>query len=208
MLAERLRTYAEEQPFVLALPRGGVPVAAEIAQSLGAPLDVWIVRKVGLPRQPELGVGAVAEGGHVCVNSSVLSHLRLTETELAPLFESERREVEARVRKLRGGQPPPNLRGRTVIMVDDGIATGGTALAAIRAVRAQRPKQIILAVPVAGPDAVSLLRREVDRVVYLRAPEVLYAIGTWYRDFSQVSDEEVLRILDEARGNAQEPDFA
>jgi predicted phosphoribosyltransferase len=207
-LAEAVRPHVHEgeQPIVLALPRGGVPVGQEVANRLKAPLDVWIVRKVGVPWQPELGVGgAVAEGGYVCLNASLLRHLHLTETEFIPLVESTRREVEERKRTLRSGRPSPDLRGRTVIVVDDGIATGSVALAAVRSIRRQSPKGIILAVPVAGVDDLATLKGEVDRIVCLLAPEELFAVGTWYGDFGQVSDEAVLGILERAARQVGEP---
>jgi putative phosphoribosyl transferase len=201
-LADILRSQirAEDQPLVLALPRGGVPVGAALARSIGAPLDVWVVRKVGVPWQPELEVGgAVAEGGYVYLNATFLRHTHLTETEIAPLVDGKRREIEERKHLFRGDQSPPELRDRTVIVVDEGMATGSTVLAAIRSIRVHQPRQIIVAVPVAGPDAMSSIRNEADRIVCLLCPDDLYAIGTWYRDFAQVSDEAVLRILERAR---------
>lgn len=198
-LAAALQAYGSERPIVLALPRGGVPVAYEIARALGAPLDVWLVRKVGVPWHPELGVGAVAEGGLVHLNREILECVDLSEAELSDVIESKRREVAERVLKFRGERPRPTLRDRCVILVDDGIATGGTAIAAIRSIRAHHPKHIVLAVPVAGPDAVRATAREVDRVVCLMTPDDLYAIGAWYKDFTQVSDDEVVRLLERAR---------
>lgn len=198
-LAAALRPYAEERPIVLALPRGGVPVGREIARALSAPLDVWVVRKIGVPWHPELGVGAVAEGGEVYLSRHIFDRVGLTDDELADLSEAKRGEVAARVRKFRGDRRPPDLRHRTVILVDDGIATGGTVHAAIRSIRARGPKQIILAVPVAAPDTLAELDPEVERVVCLVNPADLYAIGLWYEDFTQVSDDEVVRLLDLTR---------
>jgi putative phosphoribosyl transferase len=198
-LAEALASYRTERPIILALPRGGVPVGYEIARALAAPLDVWVVRKVGVPFRPELGMGAVSEGGEVYLSRDIVDYAGLSEEELAQACERKLREVEERVRIFRGGGPAPALRDRTVIIVDDGIATGGTTRAAIRAVRAQQPSKVILAVPVASPDVVQALSQEVDRVVCLLTPEDLYAIGMWYDDFTQVSDEAVVALLQRAR---------
>jgi putative phosphoribosyl transferase len=198
-LAAELRSYATEHPIVLALPRGGVPVGYEIARALRAPLDVWVVRKVGVPWHPELGVGAVAEGGYVHLNQDILVHIGLSKDELAEAIESKQREVDERARRFRGDHPRPVIRDRTVILVDDGIATGGTVRAAIHSIRAQAPKAIVLAVPVAAPQTVRVIEPEVDRVVCLKAPADLYAIGLWYVDFTQVSDDEVLHFLELAR---------
>jgi putative phosphoribosyl transferase len=203
-LGAELGAFAAEHPIVLALPRGGVPVGYEIARALQAPLDVWVVRKVGVPWHPELGVGAVAEGGHVYLNQEILRHIGLSEGELAKIVSSKQREVEERVRRFRGDHPPPIVRDRTIIVVDDGIATGGTVRAAIRSIRAQNPKTIVLAVPVAAPDTIRALEPEVDRVVCLRMPENLYAIGLWYVDFTQVTDGEVVRLLERARDEQKE----
>jgi putative phosphoribosyl transferase len=198
-LGSALRRYAAEAPIVLALPRGGVPVGYEVACALGAPLDVWVVRKVGVPWHEELGAGAVAEGGYVHISPKVVSAARLSQEELDAMIETKRAEVEARVRRFRGQRPAPVLRDRTVIVVDDGIATGGTVRAALRAVKAAGPKKVVLAVPVASADIVESLANEVDRVVCLLTPADLYAIGLWYEDFGQVSDHEVVELLRRAR---------
>jgi putative phosphoribosyl transferase len=198
-LAERLASYAAEHPIVLALPRGGVTVGYEVARALSAPLDVWVVRKVGVPWQEELGVGAVAEPEYLYLSDSMLRETGLSEARLADVIASKRREVAARVQKFRGGRPRPALRDRTVIVVDDGIATGGTIRAAVRSMRTEQPKQIVLAVPVAPPEEVRALETEVDRVIALLTPDNLIAIGYWYDDFTQVSDDEVVRLLDLAR---------
>lgn len=207
-LAAELGSYALQRPIVLGLPRGGVPVAYEIARALGAPLDVWVVRKVGVPWHPELGVGAVAEGGYVYLSSDVLAHVRLDEDELIELTERKREEVAERVRRFRGGQQRPELRDRSVILVDDGIATGGTVRAAIQSIRVQAPAQLILAVPVAAPSTLRALEREVDEAVCLLTPANLYAIGIWYEDFTQVSDVEVIRLLQRARPEQPRPEGA
>lgn len=199
-LAMKLAEYAGQQPIVLALPRGGVPVGYEVAQALRAPLDVWVVRKVGVPWHPELGVGAVCEGGYLYLSPRILEEVRLSKEDLSGVIERERAQVEQRVRKFRGTRPRPELRGRTVILVDDGIATGGTVRVAIRALRAEEPKKLVLAVPVAAADTLETLATEVDHVVSLLTPRDLYAIGLWYEDFQQVSDDEVVRLLERARG--------
>ena len=204
-LALELRDLAKEHPLVLALPRGGVPVAVEVARALGAQLDVWVVRKIGVPWQPELGIGAIAEGGAVFISRELIEPVGLTGLELATVTESKRKELAERVRKFRGDHPRPAVQGRTVILVDDGIATGGTVHAALLAIREQAPKKVILAVPVAAPETLSELGREVDRVVCLMTPTHLRAIGLWYEDFTQVLDTEVVRALELARKETPVP---
>jgi putative phosphoribosyl transferase len=198
-LAAELRDFAKERPLVLALPRGGVTVAFEVARALGAQLDVWVVRKIGVPWQPELGVGAVAEGGVVYISRELVEQVGLSGLDLANATETKRKELAERVRRFRGDRPRPSVQGRTVILVDDGIATGGTVHAAITAIRSEGPKKLILAVPVAAPEALSELGRDVDRVVCLLTPSNLRAIGLWYEDFTQVLDSEVVRALELAR---------
>lgn len=198
-LGAALAPYASDSPIVLALPRGGVPVGYEIARELQAPLEVWIVRKIGVPWHPELGVGAVSEDGHVYLAREILEHVGLSEDELARAIEEKHAEIADRVRLYRGGRPRPSLRDRTVILVDDGIATGGTVLAVVRAIREERPRELVLAVPVVQRDSVTLLAQEVDRVVSLVAPGYLRAIGSWYEDFAQLTDEEVVNLLESAR---------
>jgi putative phosphoribosyl transferase len=198
-LAVQLRQYANERPIIVALPRGGVPVAHEIALALGAELDIWVVRKLGVPWQRELGVGAVAEGGYMHLAADVLGRVGMSEDDLDRVVARERSELERRIRRFRGQRPRPELRQRSVILVDDGIATGGTVRAAIRAIRAEHPQRLVLAVPVAAADVLDELAPEVDRVVALLVPELLSAIGHWYEDFTQVSDEEVVGLLEHAR---------
>lgn len=198
-LARALERFADERPIVLALPRGGVPVAYEVALALNAPLDVCVVRKVGVPWQPELGMGAVAEGGYVELSAEVLVAAAIPRQEALEHVELKQREVEERVRRFRRGQPPLNVRGRSVILVDDGVATGGSVRVAIRAVRARQPRRLVLAVPVAAARALEELQQEADEVVSLAAPTHMSAVGLWYRDFQQVSDEEVVRLLEAAR---------
>lgn len=198
-LAAALMEYSHANPIVLALPRGGVPVGYQVARALRAPLDVWVVRKISAPWQPEFGLGAVAEGGFVYLAHDVLAEMGVRQEDLAATIDEKRREVAERVLKFRGSNLSPDLRGRTVILVDDGIATGGTTRAALASIRAQGPEQLVLAVPVAPPETIEALGKEVDRFVCLLAPKSLRAIGLWYDDFDQVPDSEVIALLDRAR---------
>lgn len=184
------------EPVVLALPRGGVPVGLEIARALRAPLDVLIVRKLGHPRQPELAVGAIASGGVRVMNAEVALEAPVSEADLDAVVRRETRELERRERAYRGERPPIDVRGRTVILADDGVATGSSMLAAIRALRLSEPVSIVVAVPVAPQDTVTRLEREADEVVCLASPEPLYAISVWYQSFPQVDDVQVRDILD------------
>jgi putative phosphoribosyl transferase len=199
LLAERLREYIDEAPVVLALPRGGVAVGYEVARALDVPLEVMMVRKLGVPWHPELGMGALAEGGAVYLNQDVLASADLDAEELRAVVTQEALELERRVQRYRAGQPLPSLEGRTVVLVDDGLATGGTARAAVRALRGFGARRIILAVPVAASQTAEQLRQEVDALVCVEEPDNLWAIGSWYEDFHQMSDEEVLVLLDQAR---------
>jgi putative phosphoribosyl transferase len=194
-LAERLSGLRASSPLVLGLPRGGVPPAFEVAKALRAPLDILVVRKLGVPFQPELGMGAVGEGGVRVLNADVLRQAGVTETQLAQVEARERAEVEERARRLRGGRPAIPLQGRTVVIVDDGLATGGTARAAVRVVRERGAARVILAVPVAPPETVATLRRDADEVVAVETPEPFFAIGGWYSDFSPTSDQEVVELV-------------
>jgi putative phosphoribosyl transferase len=198
-LSHALREYARERPIIVALPRGGVPVGYEIARALGAPLDVCIVRKLGVPWYPELGLGAVAEGGQIEVSHEMTRSLSISDAELAALVAVKRREVEERARLYRHGAPQAEIAGRTVLVVDDGIATGGTVRAALRALRAREPGKIVLAAPVIPEETLQQLAASVDQVVCLLAPADLHSVGLWYRDFTQVSDEEVVGLLAAAR---------
>jgi len=194
-LAERLSGLRASSPLVLGLPRGGVPVAFEVANALGAPLDILVVRKLGVPYQPELGMGAVGEDGVRVLNADVFRQAGVTEAQLAQVEARERAEVAERATRLRGGRPAIPLQGRTVVIVDDGLATGGTARAAVRVARERGAARVILAVPVAPPETVGTLRRDADDVVAVETPEPFFAIGGWYSDFSPTSDDEVVELL-------------
>ena len=185
-------------PMVLALPRGGVAVALEVARDLAAPLDVLVTRKIGFPAQPELGVGALAEGGDPVYDEALLGELGIGQHELAPVVERERAEFARRVEVYRGGQPPPDVRGRAVILVDDGLATGVTARAALRALRAAGAARTVLAVPIGPPGSVAALAVETDDVVALALPRGFRAVGEWYLSFSQLTDADVLDLLNRA----------
>ncbi|HEY0799823.1 MAG TPA: phosphoribosyltransferase family protein, partial [Steroidobacteraceae bacterium] len=199
-LAERLRAYANRADvIVLALPRGGVPVAYEVARALRVQLDVFVVRKLGVPGYEELAMGAVATGG-VRVLNDVVKRLGIPDFIVDTVAAEERQELARRERLYRGGRPPPDVRGRTVILVDDGLATGATMLAAIQALRQQQPGRMVVAVPTASPDTCEQMRKEVDDVVCAMTPEPFHAVGQWYHDFSQTTDEEVRALL--ARHNS------
>ncbi|MFI6931722.1 phosphoribosyltransferase [Streptomyces sp. NPDC050287] len=198
-LAEQLRIRQEKgalpDPMVLALPRGGVAVAQEVARELDAPLDVLVVRKIGAPFQEELGVGAIAGDDEPLFDENTLDSLGLSQSVLAETVERERAELHRREQLYRQGRPAPDLRGRTVIVVDDGLATGATARAAVRSVRRQAPERIVLAVPVCSREASDLLRAEADEVVCLHHPASFMAVGLWYEHFGQLSDQDVLAAL-------------
>ncbi|GAA3810174.1 hypothetical protein GCM10022403_050060 [Streptomyces coacervatus] len=203
-LAERLRIQQEKgvlpNPVVLALPRGGVAVAQEVARALDAPLDVLVVRKIGAPLQEELGVGAIVGDDDPLFDEDTLGQLGLTETALAPVVERERKELHRRERLYREGRPAADLTGRTAIVVDDGLATGSTARAALRFVRRQAPERVVLAVPVGSPHAADLMRAEADEVVCLSRPASFMAVGLCYEQFEQLTDEDVLQALHTAAG--------
>ncbi len=186
---------ATEDAVVLALPRGGVPVAFEVAAELDVPLDVIVVRKLGVPSQPELGMGAIGEEGVCVLNPDVIRHLSITESALRRVEERERAELERRAERYRHGAPMTPLEGRTVVIVDDGLATGSTARAAIQVARAHGARRVVLAVPVAPQDTIDDLAAVADDVVCVASPRPFTAIGQWYRDFRQTSDDEVSRLL-------------
>ncbi len=193
---EQLRA---EHPIVLGLPRGGVPVAFEVAVALGAPLDVIVVRKLGVPFQPELGMGAIGEGGIRVLNERIMRAAAVTDSELAVVEAREKAEVVRRARRFRGDLPMISLAGRTVVIVDDGLATGGTARAAIQVARAHGAKRVVLAVPVAPPEAVHDLATEADAVIAMLQPRAFSGVGQFYTDFTQTNDDEVVALLATAR---------
>jgi len=194
-LAERLGAFRARSPVILGLPRGGVPVAAEVAQALGAPLDVLIVRKLGVPWHPELGFGAIGEGGIIVLNRDLVRDIGLTPPEIQEVTTVEQAELERRVRRYREGRPAVDLEGRTVVLVDDGIATGFTVRAAVEVARRRGAGRVVVAVPVASPRVVEDLRSLADEVIVLEAQEAFMAVGQFYWDFPQTSDEEVTRLL-------------
>jgi putative phosphoribosyl transferase len=207
-LAARLEPVRGENPVVLALPRGGVPVAAEVARALHAPLDVMIVRKLGVPFQPELAMGAIGEGGARVLNDDVINVTKIKPGEIAEVEARERLEVDRRARRYRGDTPMVALAGRTAVIVDDGIATGSTARAALQVARAHGARRVVLAAPVAPAETVDGMASEADDVVVLETPSPFFAIGPWYEDFSQTTDEEVCRLLEENRARDGSANFA
>ncbi len=198
-LAEKLSRFKDERPVVFALPRGGVPVGYEISRALEAPLDVFVSRKLGAPGQPEFGIGAVAAGGVRVLNEDVLRRLGIPDDYVEQITARETAEVERRLRYFRGERPEPDVGGRTAILVDDGLATGVTARAAVEALRSRGPQRLVLAAPVCAAQTAQLLGPEVDEVVCLESPSDLGAIGFWYKNFEQTSDEEVVELLERAR---------
>jgi predicted phosphoribosyltransferase len=196
ILAKKLAAY-EDRPgvLVLALPRGGVPVAFEVARSLHAPLDVFLVRKLGVPGHRELAMGAIASGGVRVLNDDVVKGLHIPTDVIDAVAEAEGRELDRREQTYRAGRPPLDLRGKIVLLIDDGLATGATMRAAVAAVRAQGPARVVVAVPVAAAETCEELRVEADEVVCAQMPDPFYAVGLWYRDFSQTTDDEVRELL-------------
>jgi predicted phosphoribosyltransferase len=205
-LAAELTNYAEQNDvLVLALPRGGVPVAYEVARALHAPLDVFMVRKLGVPGYEELAMGAIATGGVRVLDEEVVRMLHLPRDVIERATAIEMTELERRERQYRGDRPAPDVRGRTVILIDDGLATGSTMRAAIAALKKEGAKRIVVAVPVAPPETCQALRAQVDDVLCAVTPEPFRAVGLWYGDFSQTTDEEVRYLLARAASEAPSP---
>lgn len=204
-LADALEPFADQDVVVLGLPRGGVPVAFEVAMALHAPLDVLVVRKLGVPFQPELAMGAVGESGVKVLNDRVLAEAQISEDEIAAVEQREREVIDRRIGRFRAGRPPVPLAGRTALIVDDGIATGSTARAACQVGRAKGARRVVLAVPVGPPDLAGRLADSADEVVCLETPSLFFAIGEFYRDFAQTSDEQVADLLSRAASRDQPP---
>jgi predicted phosphoribosyltransferase len=205
LLGQALTGYAKRPDvIVLALPRGGVPVGFEVARMIGAQLDIMLVRKLGTPGQEELAMGAIASGGVSVLNSDLVAALHVSQEAIEAVAGRERQELERRERAYRGDHPPPAVENRCVILVDDGLATGASMRAAVGALKQRKPASIVVAIPVAPPDTVERLQEEADEVVCLATPEPFWAVGRWYRDFPQTSDDEVKSLL--ARAWATKPD--
>src|SRR5260221_599084 len=199
LLARKLARYAgRDDVLVLALPRGGVPVAYEVAKRLNAPLDVIIVRKLGVPGQEELAMGALASGGIRVLNGEVVDSLRISDEVIDAVAAREEKELVRRERAYRGQRNRIEVEGRIVVLVDDGIATGSTMRAAVNALRQQQPKRVIVAVPTAAASTYREFQNEADEMVAVMAPELFYGVGQWYEDFSQTTDQEVRQLLDQA----------
>lgn len=203
-LAEKLSLYkGQGDVVVLALPRGGVPVGYEIATYLGVPMDVLVARKLGAPGQPELGIGAIAPGGIRVLDDRLIRLLGVSKEYIEKVSQEEAQELQRRTQEYRDGRPDIPLEGKTVIIVDDGLATGVTARAAVESVRRRNPKKIILAIPVCASQAIPFMRSLVDELVCLLTPSELGAVGLWYSDFRQISDEEVKRLIESTQEQAQ-----
>jgi putative phosphoribosyl transferase len=201
LLARKLTQYANRPDvIVLGLPRGGVPVAFEVATALNVPLDICLVRKLGVPGHQELAMGAIAFGGVQVLDRDVLAWLRITEQTISKVAAQELQELQRRDRVYRGDRAQPQLGDRVVILVDDGLATGSTMRAAIEVVKTQQPQRIVVAIPVAPPETYQKLRTEVDEVVCLMTPPSFYAIGMWYEDFAQTTDAQVCELLRKIQG--------
>ncbi|MEH2246533.1 phosphoribosyltransferase [Nostoc sp.] len=204
VLAKKLAAYANRPDvLVLGLPRGGVPVAFEVAKALNAPLDVLVVRKLGVPDQEELAMGAIASGGVRILNEYIISLVKISDEVIARVTVQEERELERRERLYRPNCPLRDLQGRTVILVDDGLATGATMWAAVVAVQKQQPAQIVIAVPVSAPETCQELEAEVNEIVCVSTPNPFYSVGLWYEDFPQTTDKEVGDLLAKAAKNGQ-----
>ncbi|UCC77331.1 MAG: phosphoribosyltransferase [Anaerolineales bacterium] len=198
LLAEELSSLRGTQDLIiLGIPRGGVVVAYEVAKALSAPLDVYITRKIGAPFNPELAVGAVASGGTLVLDHDLIARVGASDDYIQTETERQRQEIERRMAAYRGARSAPDLQAKTVILVDDGVATGATVLASLRAIKQHQPARLILAVPVGPPDTIRLLSQEADRVVCLFTPEVFWAVGSFYSVFDQTTDAEVVQLLEE-----------
>jgi putative phosphoribosyl transferase len=199
LLARTLEDYKEKPDvLVMALPRGGVPVAYEVARALNAPLDIFLVRKLGVPGHEEVAMGAIASGGIRLLNEDLIRELNISQEMIDAITEREQRELERRERLYRGDKPAPDVRGRTVIVVDDGLATGSTMKVALTALREQQPARLIVAVPIAPPDTCESLREAADQVVCAVTPEPFMAVGAWYQRFDQTTDDEVRDLIKRA----------
>jgi predicted phosphoribosyltransferase len=199
-LATKLSDYKDrDDVLVLALPRGGVPVAFEVAQALGAPLDVFLVRKLGVPGHEELAMGAIATGGVRVLNEEVVNYLRIPQRVIDAIAQTELKELKRRELEYRGNRPEPDVKGKTIILIDDGLATGSTIRAAAQALRQQQPARIVVAVPVSAPQTCDEYRIGVDEIICAATPDPFWGVGLWYHDFSQTTDEEVRELLERAR---------
>jgi len=205
-LAKRLTDFAgRDDVLVLALPRGGVPVAYEVAKALQVPMDIFLVRKLGVPGHEELAMGAISSGGVRVLNDDIVSYLKIPGDVIDAVAAGELKELERREREYRGDRPEPDVRGKTVILIDDGLATGSTMRAAAAALRQQNPTRIIVAVPVSAPQTCDEYRMGVDEIICARTPEPFFGVGMWYEDFSQTTDDEVRDLLGKARNETGRP---
>jgi predicted phosphoribosyltransferase len=203
-LAAELSAYADRSDvIVLALPRGGVPVAYEVALALGAPLDIFLVRKLGLPGHEELAIGAIASGGVRVLNEDIVQGLHIPQAVIDTIAQRELKELERREHAYRGDRPAPEVRDRTVILIDDGLATGASMRAAVAGLRALHPARVVVAVPTAAPETCRALEPEVDEIICAMTPEPFYGVGRWYENFSQTTDEQVRRFLEAATRQLQ-----
>jgi predicted phosphoribosyltransferase len=194
-LARRLSRIRDEDPLVLAIPRGGVPVGYEVARVIDAPLDLFIARKLGAPGHEELGIGAVAPGGTRFLDAETIRMLGVSDAYIEEVTRKETTELERRLRRFRGDRPPPRIEGRAVVLVDDGLATGVTALASLTALRLQRPRRLVFAAPVCSLEGMQAVTRQADDVVCVATPDRFFGVGAWYQDFTQTTDEEVVQLL-------------
>src|SRR6267378_4882466 len=200
LLAEKLARYSNRPDLlVLGLPRGGVPVAYEVARSLNAPLDVFLVRKLGVPGHEEFAMGAIATGDVRVLNPQAVRALSIPDYVIDSVVAREQQELERRERLYRGNRPAPDVRGKTIVLVDDGLATGASMQAAVQALREKQARRIVVAVPIAAPETCEQLKEQVDDIICAVTPDPFYAVGLWYRDFSQTTDEEVRKLLERAR---------